>query len=187
MSKLIDKLITDRTENDVALAASLKSKKYINMSAAEKDVYNSGKGAYRYTDLNRVGKACADLYLIATGAGYTVPNYTALRTDWHEKERPTPAEMAQYLATVNALKTAFNASQQAPANMRHITYEDANNIEKLLNEIDGIFYKMKSVYLFSQISRLHSTSYCGYAVYIPEYKDPFDFNAVDFTYTSFGM
>jgi hypothetical protein len=143
----LDNLITDRTDLEVYEGNQLNGIKYADMSVAQKTAYGAGRGAYRHTDANRVGQACAEIYAIAQSYSYDIPGYVALRTDYTAQERPTPAEMTQYLATVNAIKTAFSASQTLPATMRFITYEDANNIEKLLAEVNDIMERMLSIFV----------------------------------------
>lgn len=54
---IIDDLITDRTQADVARVVALRAIGYDNMTAEEKAEYAASKGAYNYTDLNRVGNA----------------------------------------------------------------------------------------------------------------------------------
>lgn len=180
-------LITNRTAQYLQLSKSLNKKAHAEMTSTEKAEYNNSIGSYRHTDMNRVGDACAELYQLLTSAGYEVSGYSALKTDWTDEDTPSWADLQKYLATVASIKAVLPTQTPIPTTMRKLTINGANNIEKLLNEVDSIFYKMKSVYLFSQTLQVRSTSYCGYAVYIPEYKDPFDFNAVDFTYLSFGL
>ena len=158
----LDELITNRSNAELQAAQSIRHIKYADMTAEQKQVYNSGLGAYRYTDVNRVGAACAEIYAIVTGYGYTVPNYTALRQNWTDSERFMPSDAQQYLATINAIKQAFNASQSIPASMQHISYEDANNIEKLLQEVDALFKRISSVFIRSGVY------YGGATMYIKE-------------------
>lgn len=54
---IIDELITDRTQADVTRLLELRAIGYADMTAAEKAEYAASKGAYNYTDLNRVGNA----------------------------------------------------------------------------------------------------------------------------------
>lgn len=155
-------LITDRTQAEVDAANAVNKIKREDMTADELAIYNSGRGAYRHTDLNRVGQACAELYTLITGAGYDVPNYTALRTDWARGERPTPEDMEVYLATINAIKGALNASQDIPASMRFLDYEGANNIEKMLLEVEDLLTRLSAIFIRS------GTQHSGTQFYIAE-------------------
>ena len=54
---IIDDLIYDRTQSDVERLKALRAIGYDNMTASEKTEYANSKGAYNYTDLNRIGQA----------------------------------------------------------------------------------------------------------------------------------
>lgn len=155
----LDNLITDRTDLEVYEANQLNGITYANMTVAQKAVYDAGRGVYRHTDANRVGEACAEIYAIAQSYSYDIPGYVPLRTDYTAQTRPTPAEMTQYLATVNAIKMAFSASQALPQTMRFITYDDANNIEKLLAEVNDIMERMLSVFVRSGVYHSNAVIY----------------------------
>jgi hypothetical protein len=84
------------------------------------------KGAYNYSDLNRVERAVAE---IAERAGLTL--YT--KTYWTVWDLPTDTEMARYLDNVNAIKTHFGINIPLPVSMSNLTHEGANNIELILS------------------------------------------------------
>lgn len=68
---IIDTLITDRTNADVQRWESLKSKGWSGMTDAEKAEWAAGmKGAYNYTDLNRVTEAMDYINEQLVGYGY---------------------------------------------------------------------------------------------------------------------
>lgn len=70
---IIDTLITDRTSSDVSRWSELKSKGWAGMTEAEKAEWSAGmKGAYKYTDLNRVNEALVYLQNRLRGYGYLV-------------------------------------------------------------------------------------------------------------------
>ena len=143
-------MITDRTSADVRRVKELAAKGYANMTADEKTEWNAGlKGAYNAADLNRVGQACADLYTALIGAGYAVSGYVALKTDWTNSDRPTKAQLTAYLSTVSAIKAVLPAVTDLPSTMKSLTYEGANNIEKLLVEVDDILNRIIAVYVRS--------------------------------------
>lgn len=143
-------LITDRTVADAQRKRELAAIGYDNMTADEKTEWNAGlKGAYKYTDLNRVGQACADMYAALIAAGYGVPGYVALPTNWTRNDRPTPSDLQTYLATVAAIKAALPTSTTIPATMKNLTAEGANNIERLLLEVEDILDRLQSIYVRS--------------------------------------
>ena len=84
------------------------------------------KGAYNYSDLNRVERAVAE---IAERAGLTL--YT--KTYWTMWDLPTDTEMSRYLSNINAIKTHFGINIDIPASMNNFTIDGANSIELVLS------------------------------------------------------
>ena len=84
------------------------------------------KGAYNYSDLNRVERAVAE---IAERAGLTL--YT--KTYWTRWDLPTESDMARYLGNILAIKTHFGINIPIPESMSNLNYEGANNIELILS------------------------------------------------------
>ena len=70
---VIDNLITDRTSSDVSRWSELKAKTLSGMTTEELSEWSAGmKGAYKYTDLNRVNEALVYLQNRLRGYGYLV-------------------------------------------------------------------------------------------------------------------
>ena len=128
--------ITNRTQGDVARRAELARKGIVNMTEAELAEWLApSKGAYNYTDLNRVEDAVAKLtsYLRALGRGGGL--YPTRR--WAASDVPDATDMQRYIANVqkirNALPELHHIMPQAPASMVNLTYEGANAIEEILS------------------------------------------------------
>lgn len=139
-------LIIDRTQADVDNLKALLKK--ASMTAAELATFNdSHKGSYNYTDYNRVGKAVKELADHLTENGYSV-SVTA-KSDWTEADNLTAADRAAYLADLNALKDIFFGTTPLPSEWSNITFEDANNAEKLLLEIAYNINCMQSSFVYS--------------------------------------
>ena len=70
---IIDELITDRTQSDVTHWKELHDKGWVGMTDEEKAEWNTAsmKGAYNYTDLNRVVEAMDYLNNLFAGYGYS--------------------------------------------------------------------------------------------------------------------
>lgn len=86
------------------------------------------KGAYNYSDLNRVERAVAELSDLH-GLNLTT------KTDWGMWDIPTESDMARFLMNIKKVRQACmnpNEVSAAPESMSHLTYNDANNIEKIL-------------------------------------------------------
>lgn len=86
------------------------------------------KGAYNYSDLNRVERAVAE---ISDLAGLSL----VTKTDWAMWDIPTDDDMSRYLNNIRAIRAIIpNASTvpAVPATMNNLTYSVANDIEKIL-------------------------------------------------------
>jgi len=123
-------LITDRTKADVE-----------NRTA---------KGSYNASDLNRVGAAMDYLAGRLRGQGY-FPRISP-KLDWTEADYPTPSSMAVYLADLRELRrqlTLRSTSPAAPVDMEGLTYQEANDIEKILEDIDALLTNAAKTWLYS--------------------------------------
>lgn len=90
--------VTDRTQADVDLVNRLRAKGWNNMTASEQRLWDQGlKGAYNYTDLNRVESNVAHLSVML---GLTL----ITKTNWTEWDRPTATEMNRYIGNVWAIR-----------------------------------------------------------------------------------
>ena len=85
------------------------------------------KGAYNYSDLNRVERVVAD---ISDRAGLGL----VTKTDWRMWDVPDVAEMTRYINNIKAIKTHYGIGTSIPADMSHLDYEGANSIERVLLE-----------------------------------------------------
>lgn len=148
---VIDTLIIDRSAADVARVKTLNSKDSAQWTQSERDEYllATMRGAYNASDLNRVGQACAYLYDLISGYGYDILGYVPLRTDWTLYDVPTQSEMSTYINTVRSFKSLWSAITDVPSSMDHISHNDANNIERLLKEVDAQIALVSSIYIRS--------------------------------------
>lgn len=101
------------------------------------------RGAYNYTDLNRVTAAMDDLHGRLTAYGYRTgyaPFEAATgRRTWQEGDIPTREQMEDYLANLRSLKGVLDllaTTPKAPADMEGLTIAEANNIEQILVDLD---------------------------------------------------
>lgn len=87
------------------------------------------KGAYNYSDLNRVERAVAEISDRAELGLIT-------KTNWTMWDIPTEAEMIRYLGNIEAIRLRFAhiaRIPETPTTMNNFTYEQANNIELILS------------------------------------------------------
>ena len=148
---IIDELITDRTQADVNRVRELALKGWANLTEGEKAEWNAGmKGAYNATDLNRVGNAVTYVAGRLEEAGYA-PDIDP-KIDWTIPDIPTKSQMETYLDNVRALRNAFTVPDsvpQVPADMEGLTYQEANDIERIILAVDALITNIINAYFYS--------------------------------------
>lgn len=142
---IIDSLITDRTQTDLSTLQSLLDKPLSEWLPEELAWFNESrsKGAYNYTDLNRVGEAMAYLAGRFNGYGYSIS--ISPKIDWNEEDIPTKAQMSQYLDELQKLRDVFAVAKdtpEVPDTMDKLTYQEANDIEQILINIDNVIVRI---------------------------------------------
>ena len=165
---IIDSLIFDRTQADVSSLEALLDKTRAGTITAEEWaqlVSPDHKGAYNYTDLNRVTEAMEYISDLLEGLGYSTAGYRSASTMWTEGDTPTSSDMAEYLANVAALRGSLpqlSTTPQTPASMDKLTVETANSIEKILVDIETIIRSMMPI----TPKAAQPLLFCGFAVYV---------------------
>ena len=87
------------------------------------------KGAYNYSDLNRVERAVAE---ISDRAGLGLET----KTNWTMWEIPTETDMNRYLGNIEVIRLRLTDGinvPETPTTMNNFSYEQANNIELILS------------------------------------------------------
>ena len=164
---IIDTLITDRSAADTeALEALFAKAKAGNITDEEWAILANpaNKGAYNYTDLNRVTTALEYLRGVLEGYGYMADGYVSLARVWNEGNKPTPSQMRQYLANVAAIRNTLavlSTTPTAPSDLDDLTVAEANAIEKILVDVETVIKSMEQVFLYSGQPMLFS----GFAIY----------------------
>ena len=148
---IIDTLITERTQLDEKRVEELATKGYDAMTDAEKAEWDGEmKGAYNASDLNRVGLAVD--YLTSRLRSYGISVVTDPKADWVTDDAPTISQMRKYLADVEALRSAIAVlptTPEVPTDMDGLTYTEANDIEKILVDIDSLITNMTFAWFYS--------------------------------------
>lgn len=144
-------LITDRTQADVDRWEQLTARGFADLTADEQAEWLAGmKGCYNAADLNRVGAAVEYLADRFRGYGYAVS--VSPRLDWTGSDIPTGEDMARYLSDVSSLRSALAVMQttpKVPADMEDLTYMEANDIEKILEDIDALLTRAAQAWFYS--------------------------------------
>lgn len=99
-----------------------------------------------YTDLNRVEVWCK--YLADTLTSYSYPVTITTKINWIETDFPTALEMERIRSNVLAIKTAYYSFTAIPENLDYMTYQKANAIEKILDEVDKIIGYMENNFVY---------------------------------------
>jgi hypothetical protein len=151
-------LITNRTEADIERARIIIAKMQAGetLSNDERAEYFDGlRGCYNISDLNRVENKVAELSERLNNGGYN--NAVNART-WEAGEILTDAEIGRYLANIAAIRAAYyvkDETPQTPVISQWIDYEIANDIEKILSDIEALIDDMAGS------SPLSGTFYAG--------------------------
>lgn len=171
---VIDQLIYDRTAEDVERVKTLKAQIMQNglpsLSSAERAEFMAGmRGAYNYTDMNRVGNAVAYIagrmtalpgqlqayrqaHGVAEDSIYDLPYDPSAvsvnpKTDWSVSDIPTQTQIRTYLANISNLRSILtlpSGTPSPPANLNGMTYTIANNLERILYVIYQRFTEIEA-------------------------------------------
>lgn len=135
----------------------------------------SAKGGYDYTDMNRVTQALEDLDSRIKAAGYSsgyVPvmvNHLdgTVSTQWMEDDEDIRADKIEaYRANVERIRNALAvlaSTPQAPNDMENFRWSEANNMEKILFDLDALLSSMLSVLPRAA----QPLFYAGWGLYLP--------------------
>lgn len=94
---------------------------------------------YNASDLNRVGAAVQYVAERFAAQGYAVA--VSPKTDWLASDIPTAAELETYrqnIAALRALLAVMPTTPEAPDSMAWLTYTEANDIERILLDLDTL-------------------------------------------------
>ena len=154
MSFDFSSLITDRTQADVSRVEQVAAKiKTGTASETELAEWNTAslKGSYNATDFNRVGAAMQAVANRFNSFGYVVS--VSPKSNWTETDVPNTADVALYLsdlATLRGVLAVMRSTPEVPADMEGLTYEEANNIEKILEDINLLLTRCAQAWYYSE-------------------------------------
>lgn len=131
-----EELIYDRTQADVD---------YVKNNPGSIELL---KGTYNYNDLNRIERVSKYLAGQLNTYNYSV-QLTAPKTDWIMEDFPIEVELERIRQNVQRLKDAFVTFTMVPANMEKVTYQKANDLERVLHELDVLINNMIQSFIFS--------------------------------------
>ena len=144
-------LITDRTQADVDRYAELRMKYLSGMTAEEKTEWETFlKGAYNYSDMNRVESAVEYVANRLNEAGYIVA--PVIKKNWTKTDKPTLTDLKRYMKNISDIRSAlatYETTPEAPTTEKRLSFQVANAIEQIITDADEIVSKMVSAYFYS--------------------------------------
>lgn len=106
-------------------------------------------GYYDIADLNRVGQAMRYVAARLRACGWDV--VVTPRTDWVWTDRATPAAAKRYLNNLRKIRKAlvlFVNTPDVPDGKRPFTAEEANDIEKILIDVEDMVQRTMQCWYF---------------------------------------
>lgn len=173
---IIGSLVTSRTEADKTRVEELTAKGLAGMTAEELEFYLHGaseplealdgpleasdgplyaydgvvRGAYRAGDWNRVVAAVDYVAGRLRSCGNAVEVYPG--KEWTKGDTPDASDMRRYLdnvAELRALLAVLPTTPEVPPDMDGLTYTEANDIEKILQDIELLINNMIAALFYS--------------------------------------
>jgi len=145
-------LITDRTQSDVSRYLYLQSKDFSDMTAEERAEWLSDlKGAYNCTDLNRVDSAVDYVAERLREVGCYTDGVKTYKL-WNRERIPKKKDLEQYLENIRIIRSSISVlptTPPVPEDMQMFTYKEANDIEKILLEVDWLITNIAQSWFFS--------------------------------------
>ena len=120
------------------------------MSMIDELVFDRTGGYYNAGDLNRVGSALSYLSARLRGYGYSAP--VTAKQDWTMADEPTLGQLGAYLADVAAVRGALAVTADTPPtpeDMAGLTWQEANDIEKILADVETLITNMAAAWFYS--------------------------------------
>lgn len=170
---VIETLIYDRTAFDVNRMSVLAEKIKAGTATSDEvsEYITSPRGAYSYTDMNRVGEAINYLVSEVRKAGIAI-SLTA-KTDWKQTDIPTREQLQGYLDNVSVIRGVISVPATVPkvptkiwaseGQRDGLTYDKANAIEQILVDLDTLLKSMLSVLPRAA----QPLFYAGWGLYLP--------------------
>lgn len=153
---IIETLITDRTESDVAEWARLRNKGLLGMTPAELETWMAGmKGSYNPAiDMNRVGMAMEYVWTHMKSFGYVIATISP-KTDWEIGDIPTEDQLNHYLEDLKIMRSAISVTRDTPAapeTMDFFSWAEANNIERILVTLETLLNEISKAFRHSGVT-----------------------------------
>lgn len=147
----LEHLITDRAAQDVDRVKILAEKAWQDMTTEERTEWLSPlKGAYNYTDLNRVEEAVA--YVAERLGAYGYISYQPFVRQWSSEDIPNSTDLARYFGNVAMLRRAVSvwaSTPAAPSGVDGFGANEANALEQILLDVDLVLTRISQAWFYS--------------------------------------
>lgn len=160
-------MVTDRTLSDVEIAKSLIRRGFQNLTNSEKEAFLLGlKGAYNYTDVNRVEGVIECLSTRLYNVPSEIKNYAnslqvawdklfsveydktkylevIVKKDWKIQDAFSESDRQRYMSNIFLVVSALLNTDDLPKTLKALTHLGANKIEKSLEDVDISLKKLQ--------------------------------------------
>lgn len=105
---------------------------------------------YDTSDLNRVGEAMQYVAARLRSCGWDIE--ISPRTDWRWTDKMTWAEAKRYISNLRKIRealTLFATTPALPGDVRPFNAQEANDIEKILLDIEDMVRRTEAAYHYS--------------------------------------
>lgn len=157
-------LVTDRTFADVAYAEKLLLK-VVSGEATISEILEfeqaNLKGAYNYTDINRVNMFANNLYTQLKACGYALSAYKLESTNLSDNDSLTEEQRIQYITNIKELRNTMGVlatSPSIPDSLDYLSVNGANSIEQNLLDIQTILQRMLLCYVRSNAPNFYANA-----------------------------
>ena len=150
---IIESLITDRTASDVVTVSGLAEAIKSGTATAEQVrqyLEVQQKGAYNYTDLNRVEEAV--LYVAERLKGYGYLSVLPATRSWSAEDIPNTSDFTRYFNNVATLRRAiavWASTPNAPSGVDGFGVKEANALEQILVDVDLVLTRISQAWFYS--------------------------------------
>ena len=88
----------------------------------------------------------------AASQEFNPDDIVSINTTWQREDIPLKSQMSRYLTNISAIRSAisvYETTPEPPSSMDNLTWKQANNIEKILFDLDEIITKMEQAWFYS--------------------------------------
>lgn len=149
---IIENLITDRTLSNVTAVSSLAEAIKAGTATTEQvQQYLDArqKGAYNYTDLNRVEEAVTYVAGRLKEYGYLV--HMPITRSWTAEDIPRESDLSRYFSNIATLRNSiavWKSTPEVPNGIDGFDINKANALEQILVDVDLVLTRISQAWFY---------------------------------------